>query len=146
MIFLDQLCTFYGSIYEGSSSVDSEVLQSFSEKVYELAGANGLPSEGFKLALSGISLNTSRSHWEKVHDLQYLSEHGSNIPLSLLMLIFLHEWIDYFKNYFFERIDYFLNGLVISELHEWIVNCLVQCSISRHRNMCLECFYLCHLV
>ncbi|CAA7402965.1 unnamed protein product [Spirodela intermedia] len=66
LTFLDQLSSFYGSIYEALSSVDSEVLQSFSEKVYELAGANGLPYEVFKVALSGISLNTSRSHWEKV--------------------------------------------------------------------------------
>ncbi|XP_078432136.1 EMS-MUTAGENIZED BRI1 SUPPRESSOR 1 isoform X2 [Wolffia australiana] len=64
--FLDQLCSFYISIFQVSSSVDSEVFKSFSDKVYELAQDNDIPSEDFKLALSRVTSHTSRDHRGKV--------------------------------------------------------------------------------
>ncbi|XP_058110357.1 UDP-glucose:glycoprotein glucosyltransferase isoform X2 [Magnolia sinica] len=64
--FLDQLCSFYESEYMLLSSLDAETFQLFVNKVCELAGAYGLPSERYKTALSGSSMDALRNHLEKV--------------------------------------------------------------------------------
>ena len=58
---MDQLCSLYGELIR-----DSKVFQSFNERVYELARANDLASEDFKLGLSRISSETSRYYLQKV--------------------------------------------------------------------------------
>lgn len=66
--FLDQVCSFYESRYMIVSLSDDESLQPFIEKVCELAGAYGLPSEEYRVALSDLSLDKLRNHLSKVSD------------------------------------------------------------------------------
>lgn len=62
--FLDQLCSFYER--ELASSPDAPSNQALINKISELADANGLPSKGFKSALSEFPVDKLRSHLKKV--------------------------------------------------------------------------------
>ncbi|XAR56342.1 hypothetical protein NMG60_11036790 [Bertholletia excelsa] len=69
--FLDQLGTFYEHECMLSSSLVAESSQAFIDKVCDLADTNGLPSKGFKAALSEFSVDEFRGHLNKVA--QFLS-------------------------------------------------------------------------
>lgn len=69
--FLDQLCSFYEREYMLASSIVAESIQPFLEKVYELADANGIPSKGYKSAISEFSIEKSRNHLKQVAQFLY---------------------------------------------------------------------------
>ncbi|KAL2342225.1 hypothetical protein Fmac_010165 [Flemingia macrophylla] len=64
--FLDQLCSLYQQKYFHKSAVEIDSTQAFIDNVCELAEANGLPSEGYKSALSEFSTEEVRRHLSKV--------------------------------------------------------------------------------
>lgn len=63
--FLDQFCSFYEQEYMLASGVTAST-QALIDKVFELADANGLPSNGYKSDLSGFSADKLRMHLNKV--------------------------------------------------------------------------------
>ncbi|KAH6755044.1 EMS-MUTAGENIZED BRI1 SUPPRESSOR 1 [Perilla frutescens var. hirtella] len=62
--FIDQLCSFYEDEYMLSSGV-TESYQALTDKVLQLADANGLPSKGFESACSGFSAEIFRGSLKK---------------------------------------------------------------------------------
>ncbi|CAA0841506.1 UDP-glucose\\x3aglycoprotein glucosyltransferase [Striga hermonthica] len=63
--FLDQLCSFYEQEYMSASGV-TESYVALSEKVFQLADANGLSSKGLESKLSGFSADNLRIYINKV--------------------------------------------------------------------------------
>ncbi|GER26746.1 UDP-glucose:glycoprotein glucosyltransferase [Striga asiatica] len=63
--FLDQLCSFYEQEYISAFGV-TESYVALSEKVFQLADANGLSSKGFESKLSGFSADSLRIYLNKV--------------------------------------------------------------------------------
>jgi UDP-glucose:glycoprotein glucosyltransferase len=66
--FLDKFCSFYEQRYIFTSSKSADNTQAFLDTVYELAEANGLPSNTFKSALTEFSIDHLRKHLNKVYD------------------------------------------------------------------------------
>uniref|UniRef100_A0A2N9ITC7 UDP-glucose:glycoprotein glucosyltransferase thioredoxin-like domain-containing protein n=1 Tax=Fagus sylvatica TaxID=28930 RepID=A0A2N9ITC7_FAGSY len=64
--FLDKFCSFYEQRYIFTSSKSADNTQAFLDTVYELAEANGLPSNTFKSALTEFSIDHLRKHLNKV--------------------------------------------------------------------------------
>ncbi|KAK9286489.1 hypothetical protein L1049_014887 [Liquidambar formosana] len=83
--FLDQLCSFYEHEYMLTSSMDAERTQAFIDKVIELADANGIPSKGYKSALSEFWVDKLRNHLNKVAQFLYRKlgpESGANAIIT----------------------------------------------------------------
>ncbi|KAK7302415.1 hypothetical protein RJT34_13304 [Clitoria ternatea] len=80
--FLDQLCSLYQQKYLlASDAVEVYSIQAFIDKVCDLAEANGLPSKGYRSALSGLSADEVRRYLRKVEIFLYRvlgSESGVN--------------------------------------------------------------------
>lgn len=66
--FLDQVCSLYESEYMLASLSNTGNFQSFIEKVCELAGAHGLPSKEYRVALSDFSMDKWKIQLDKVYD------------------------------------------------------------------------------
>lgn len=69
--FLHELCTFYENLYMTGSLVDSDGVSIISEKVYELAGENGLPVEEYEAIFTSFSLDKDQEKRDKV-SIQFL--------------------------------------------------------------------------
>lgn len=69
--FLDNFCSFYEQKYIFASSKAADNTQAFLDTVYELAEANGLPSNTFKSALTEVSIDQLRKHLNKVSHFLY---------------------------------------------------------------------------
>jgi UDP-glucose:glycoprotein glucosyltransferase len=69
--FLDKFCSFYEQRYIFTSSKSADNTQAFLDTVYELAEANGLPSNTFKSALTEFSIDHLRKHLNKVSQFLY---------------------------------------------------------------------------
>ncbi|OVA04288.1 Glycosyl transferase [Macleaya cordata] len=67
--FSEQLCFLFEREY--MLTMDSESTPLFIEKVLELAKANGLPAEDYKVALSDVSTDLLRNHLDKVSHFLY---------------------------------------------------------------------------
>ena len=86
--FLDKVCSLYESEYMLALLSDTGNLQSFIEKVCELAGAHGLPSKEYRVALSDFAINAWRIHLDKVYD----------CPLALVFFFITVNFISTKKN------------------------------------------------
>lgn len=83
--FLDKACSLYESEYMLASLSDTGNLQSFIEKVCELAGAHGLPSNEYRVALSDFATDAWRIHLDKVSHFLYRKlglEFGANAVIT----------------------------------------------------------------
>nr|CAD1836155.1 unnamed protein product [Ananas comosus var. bracteatus] len=83
--FLHELCTFYENLYMSGSLVDSDGVSIISEKVYELAGENGLPVEEYEAIFTSFSLDMDQEKRDKVSNFlfgQLGLEFGSNAVIT----------------------------------------------------------------
>lgn len=90
--FLDNFCSFYEQKYIFASSKAAENTQAFLDTVYELAEANGLPSNTFKSALTELSIDQLRKHLNKVCYCCYLASryfYSSVLATGLFIYLFL---------------------------------------------------------
>jgi UDP-glucose:glycoprotein glucosyltransferase len=70
--FLDELCSLYERKYMIRSSLDDKERKTILDKVFELADSNGLPSKGYKSALSEFSTEDLKNHLDKAGRTLYL--------------------------------------------------------------------------
>lgn len=90
--FLDNFCSFYEQKYIFASSKAAENTQAFLDTVYELAEANGLPSNTFKSALTELSIDQLRKHLNKVCYCCYLASryfYSSVLATGLFIYLFI---------------------------------------------------------
>ncbi|KAL1553421.1 UDP-glucose:glycoprotein glucosyltransferase isoform X2 [Salvia divinorum] len=82
--FIDQLCSFYEKEYMSSSGV-TENYQALTDKVLQLAVANGLPSKDYESACSGFSAESFQGYIKKVTQFLYRTiglEYGVNAVIT----------------------------------------------------------------
>ncbi|XP_072958522.1 UDP-glucose:glycoprotein glucosyltransferase [Typha angustifolia] len=64
--FLYELCTFYESLYMSTSSMDSDKLTIIMDKVYELSGEYGLPTDDYRAIFTCFSVDKVQKRMDKV--------------------------------------------------------------------------------
>nr|DAD24321.1 TPA_asm: hypothetical protein HUJ06_025785 [Nelumbo nucifera] len=69
--FLDKLCSFYEQEFTHASLTDATDTMAFINRVCDLAIESGLPSEGYKAALSDFSMEMLVKHLDKVSHFLY---------------------------------------------------------------------------
>lgn len=100
--FLDNFCSFYEQKYIFASSKAAENTQAFLDTVYELAEANGLPSNTFKSALTELSIDQLRKHLNKVCYCCYLASryfYSSVLATGLFIYLFLDVFFFLYYNW-----------------------------------------------
>lgn len=90
--FLDNFCSFYEQKYIFASSKAADNTQAFLDTVYELAEANGLPSNTFKSALTEVSIDQLRKHLNKVCYCCYLASRCFYSSV-LATALFIYFWM-----------------------------------------------------